>query len=87
MLLAIYKALPRIADTSNNLAIAASTTFLIPIHISQELISQVENILYDMSDAGLIRYITSDPGVKMIGFGGPLVFYATAIQGRQTITT
>ena len=87
VLLAIYKALPRVADTSNSLAIAASTTFLIPTHISQELLSQAANILYDMSDAGLIRYITSDQGVKMIGFGDPLVFYATAIQGRQTITT
>ena len=86
VLLAIYKALPRVADTSNSLAIAASTTFLIPTHISQELLSQAENVLYDMSDAGLIRYITSDQGVKMIGFGDPLVFYATAIQGRQTIT-
>ena len=85
VLLAIYKSLPRVADTSNSLAIAASTTFLIPTHISQELLSQAEDILYDMSDAGLIRYITSDSGMKMIGFGGPLVFYATVIQGRQTI--
>ena len=44
VLLAIYKALPRVADTSNSLAIAASTTFLIPTHISQELLSQAENI-------------------------------------------
>lgn len=86
VLLAIYDALPKTIDSpSNRFAIAAGTTRLISVHLTKELATQPENILYEMADAGLIRYITDNPNMKMIGFGSPLVYYTVSNQDKPTI--
>ena len=87
VLQAIYEARPRATDSPNPLAMAANTTFTISVHlVLSKLSSLSESVLYDMADAGLIRYITDRPEVKMIGFGSPLVFFDTAMQGRPAVT-
>ena len=85
---AIYEALPRCTDNLNHLTFAAATTHLIPTHLAKSLADHPESILYDMADAGLIRYITctDDPTLKRIGFGSPLVYFTVAMQGKLIVT-
>lgn len=87
VLRALYKALPRITNVPDPLAIAADTTCLISTHLAPDLAAIPENILYDMADAGLIRYVTEDSTMKQIGFGSPLVYFETAMQGKNTVTS
>ena len=86
VLRAIYKAYTRVPD-DNPLDIFARTAFLTPIHLSYELGNSPESILYDMADAGLIRYVVEGhPPIKKVGFGNPLVFLETLKQGKPTLS-
>ena len=85
VLQAIYEALPRWC-TDNHLTSATATTHLISTHIAKSLTDHPESILYDMADAGLIRYIADNPISKKIGIGSPLVYFTVALQGKLNVT-
>ena len=86
VLQAVYEALPQFTDSLNHLTFATATTHLIPTHLAKSLADHPESILYDMADAGLIRYITDDPTLKRIGFGSPLVYFTVVMQGKLIVT-
>jgi hypothetical protein len=67
VLISIFRAHAFLQSDSHTIFEAA---YLVPRHH----VHADETILYDMADAGLIRYIT-EARTKLVGFGNPLIYY------------
>jgi energy-coupling factor transporter ATP-binding protein EcfA2 len=65
---------------------SAMNVFRAAILVPRAHVEGDETLLYDMADAGLIRYIAESFDKKLVGFGNPLIYFECLSRGSPTIS-